>query len=185
MKIIITANWLGKKFVYKHDDKFDGIIKYLQSESNGNIKNMIEITSSTLHSQSFSQYNVCLFDDKDNNKYFHTTDKQNSWICFDFKDHKIIPLNYIIKSSSYGQNHNNPKTWVIEGSNDKTNWEQLDEQKDCPYLNGQYLVHTFDISKRIEKPFRYIQMKQTGGNWQGNSVYYFTLGSIEFYGQLI
>lgn len=175
----------GNVFYCKHDDGFDGIIRHLQKESNGNIKSVIDITSSPLHfnSESYTPYNVCLFEDKDKDNYFHTTDEQNSWILFDFKEHKIIPSNYIIKSSSYGQNMNNPKTWKLEGSNDKSSWEPLDEQRDCPYFNGPYLVHTFDIKKGVTTPFRYIRMTQTGPNWYG--YHYFTLDSIEFYGSLI
>lgn len=175
----------GTVFYCKHDEAFDGIIRHLQKESNGNIKSVIDITSSSLHGSSWSPYNVCLFEDKDKDKYFHTKDEQNSWILFDFKERKIIPSNYIIKSSPYGQNGNNPKTWKLEGSNDKSSWEPLDEQRDCPYFNGQYLVHTFDIKKRVTTPFRYIRMTQTGPNWQDNRYHYFTLGSIEFYGSLI
>ena len=176
---------IGTKFECKHDDQFDGIINFLSKESNADIKNVLDITCSSIYgdSQSYSPYNVCLFDNKD--KYFHTKDEPNSWICFDFKDHRIMLSNYIIKSSLYGKNSHNPKTWILEGSNDKTNWETLDEQKECPYFNGPYLVHTFDIQKQIEKYFKYIRMKQTGANWYNNKYHYFTLGSIEFYGSLI
>ena len=174
----------GKAFVCNHDDAFDGIINYLIKKSNNNIKDLIDITASSMidNSKTYSPYNVCLFDD--NEKYFESEDQSNSWICFDFKDHKIIPSSYIIKSSK-NQNNNYPKTWILEGSNDKTNWKVLDEQKDCSHLNGQYLVHTFDIQAKVTLPFRYIRMKQTGPNWQENKYHYFVLGSMEFYGNLI
>lgn len=36
---------------------------------------------------------------------------------------------------------------VIEGSNDNKEFEALDEQRNCPFLNGKSLVHTFNVQK--------------------------------------
>lgn len=173
----------GKSFLYKNND-FDGIINYLRKKSNGNIQNMINITASSVHRSSFSQYNVCLFEERD--KYFQTTNELNAWICFDFKENRIIPTSYTIKSSNHNQNGHQPRSWVIEASNDNFLWEVLDEVVNCSYLNGQYLVHTFHMKNRISKEFRFIRMRQTTHNCHGSDNYYiFTLGSIEFYGRLI
>ena len=169
----------GLKFECLHNNQFDGIINFLRKKSNDNIKSMINITASSIIGDNYSPYNACLF--KDN--YFESNNENNSWICFDFKEHKIIPSNYIIKSCGSGQ-PNKPKTWILEGSNDQTNWQILDEQNNCPHLKGSYAVHTFDIQKENIGPFKYIRIKQTGNNWQGN-YYYFTMNSIEFYGYFI
>lgn len=70
------------------------------------------ITSSVLHSQLYSPYNVCLYGNE-SNKYFYTDNLQNSWICFDFKDHRIIPTSYIIKSGWHLQNGHHPRMWIV------------------------------------------------------------------------
>lgn len=57
----------------------------------------------------------------------------------------MIKLRY----SFNGQNRNNPKTCNLEGFNDKSFRDLLlDEQRDYPNINSQYLVHTFDIKKK-------------------------------------
>lgn len=90
---------------------------------------------------------------------------------------------YIIKSYPNGASTNHPKSWVIEGSNDDKQWEVVDEEKDCPYLNGHMFVHSFKLNQKISKPFRYIRMRITDQNWAGYNVLRFN--SIEFYGKLI
>ena len=54
---------------------------------------------------------------------------------FDFKDHKIIPTDYTLKSNSSSANVQKPKSWVIEGSNDNNSWEVIDEQVNYNYYN--------------------------------------------------
>lgn len=84
-----------KEIKCNHDDKFDGIINYLIKESNNNIKNMISITSSSIYDddQRFTPYNTCLYEEKDKNVRYVSKSESNQWVCFDFKDHKIIPTN--------------------------------------------------------------------------------------------
>lgn len=173
-----------KTFLMKNNsNEFDGIINHLRHESNGNIQNLIDIKASSLYSSRFSPYNACLFEDQ--NKYFHSNNEQNSWICFDFKQHRIIPTSYIIKSIPYSKNSNHPKSWVIEASNDNLNWETLDEVNDCTYLNGECLIHTFNINRQISNDFRFVRIRQISNNCYARAKqYFFTLGSIEFYGTL-
>mgnify|MGYP001087271975 CR=1 FL=1 len=166
----------GQLFTSNNDDKFDGIINYLKNESNYNIG----ITSSTTHS-SLIPSNVIEYEDR--NKWFHSKDQPNNWICFDFNEKRIIPSNYKIRSSIYDVNQHNPRSWNIEGSNDNANWEILSEEKDSQYLNGKHLVHLFTINNKITKEYRYIRMRLTGKNWMDYD--YFMLDSFELYGNLI
>lgn len=71
----------------------------------------------------------------------------------------------------------------MEGSNDKNKWETIDEQKDCPHLNGENLVHTFPIEKSKQKSFKYLRFHQAGPTWRND--YCFDINCIEFYGELI
>lgn len=91
-------------------------------KSKGNINEVLSITSLTVSNDRIPQY-ITLFND--NNKYFYSLNEYNQWICFDFKEYKIIPTNYTIKSD---YSTCNLKSWFIEGSNDNMNWEILDEQ---------------------------------------------------------
>ena len=175
---------LGKLFEKSDQSEFNGILNYLMSQSNGQIEKEINITSSSVlcNNDNYQPRNVVLFGDK--NKYFYSENYTNSWLCFDFKEHRIIPTDYTIRSYPNGPNNNHPKNWVIECRNDDSEWEIVDEQRNCPHLNGSYLVHTFKINNQNCKKFRYIRMRNIGNNWNGNNNH-LRVESFEIYGKLI
>lgn len=157
-------------------NKFNGILNYLQN--NFNIKDELDITSSSHYSG--DPFNLLKFDDANNS--YSTDNFQNSWICFEFINHEIVPSHYVIRS--YDQDINDHlKSWVLEGSNDKINWTKIDEQKDNPSLNGARRVQVFAVSNNQDKPFKYIRILQTGKTWAKRN--YLLINSIEFYGKLI
>ena len=53
-------------------------------------------------------------------------------------------MNYTIKTS--GSNSIRPRYWVIEVSNDNINWEIVDKQDDCEYMNNYNRMKTFSIN---------------------------------------
>ena len=174
-----------KTFLYSRENEFKGIINYLKMQSNGEVNKVINITASSVSKSSstvsnFDPSNVILYEDS--KKIFMSENVPNSWICFDFKNNKIIPTEYSIKSSSTASNSSKPKSWVIEGSNDNNNWEMIDEQSNCPYLNGANWVHTFTMKNQNSKEFRFIRMRLTGLNWKSYDT--LVVNQIEFYGKL-
>lgn len=169
---------------FQSDKEFNGIINYLSTQSRGNIFQKINISSSSTanENESFSPINSILYEDE--TRYFLSGSHKNSWLCFDFKKHRIIPTNYTIRSFHALPNEGaHPKSWVIEGSNDNHDWTILDKQKDCPLLNGMNLVHTFSIKNPEEKDFRFIRIRQTMCNWVFSDC--LCIDSIEFYGYLL
>ena len=169
-----------KTFSYSEGNPFKGIINHLINKTSSNINEALNITASY---NFYDMKNVVTYDD-DIMKFFHSRNDPNSWICFDFKDHKIIPTNYSIKTDSRNQDElYHLKSWVIEGSNDSNNWEIIDEQNNCSYLNGRFNVHTFYINNKERKEFRYIRLKQTGKNWHGDD--HLIFNSFEIFGDLV
>ncbi|KAK8888273.1 hypothetical protein M9Y10_039339 [Tritrichomonas musculus] len=167
----------GQKFAYSKGNEFKGILNYLRNKSNDQIEKEICITASSTSSDDLPQ-NVVIFEN--DQKYFYSRNFENSWLCFDFKDHKVIPTNYTIKSLN--SNHN-LKTWVIEGSNDNSEWEKIDEQNEFPGLKEYFQVCTFNISNSESKSFRYIRLLQTGKSCCDQN--YLVMTSFELYGTLI
>lgn len=165
------------EFPYESNKEFNGILNYLRSKSNGKIESEVNITAST-YQNSHEPWYVVLYEDQ--SKQFFTNNTPNSWICFDFKDHKVIPTNYTCKAHDTGLNGDHPKSWVIEGSNDNKEWTVIDEQKDSDFLNGSYLVHTFNIENKDEKKFQYIKMRLIGPNC--NNCHEIKLNAFELYG---
>lgn len=175
----LKVNNQEKTFPAQGDETFNGIIKYLNDKTNGNIINEIDITSSSI-SLGNEPIKATLFDDL--KSYFHTNGEENSYICFDFKDKRIVPTHYQLRSGPWYKNAHNPKNWVIEVSNDNQNWEIIDEQKECEIINGKSIAHLFQISNSNSNEFRYIKMRQNGKNCAEG--FYFNISSFELYGKL-
>ena len=55
----------------------------------------------------------------------YSKDQPNNWLCFDFKEHRIIPTDYTIKSYHVEKNYRSPKSWAIEVSNDNSSCKLL------------------------------------------------------------
>ena len=110
----------------------------------------------------------------------------NAWICFDFKDMSVCPIKYALKSRhDFGRGSDHLKSWVVEGSNDKSRWTVLDERVDSEALNGAGYESVFKMNMKIDKTkyYRYLRVKATGPMVSGyNNM---TVASIEFYGSLI
>ncbi|KAK8842111.1 hypothetical protein M9Y10_026338 [Tritrichomonas musculus] len=170
-------------------NKLEGIFNYFRKHSD--IDEEVNVTYSSRVAGNTS----LLLQIENANNDFYTESQPNSWICFEFKKHRISPTNYSIRSVNSWTGDHHPKTWVIEGSNDEKNWIKLDEQNNSPFLNGANHVHTFTIQNQEnneidvddvdqnEKEFKYLRMRLTGPNWYNFD--HLDICSIEFYGRLI
>ena len=171
----------GQEISYSYKE-FEGIINFLKK--NSNIKDEINITySSDNNSGKNDIFN--LVDYEHPSKHFCTKNEHNSWICFEFKNHRIIPTNYTIRSNIYAQGHHHLKSWVIEGSMDSVNWENLSEEKNTTVLDGKSIVRTFSISNEMRKEIKFIRIRQTGQNSNSNTYYHLFFSAFEIYGQII
>ena len=163
---------------------FNGIINYLQNNSDLGIFHEIKITSSSLYNNDnqYAPSNTIHYQDQ--NIEFCTSSLDNSWLCFEFCNYKIKPTHYTIRSANYQVNREHPKSWVIEGSNDNKEWIILDEQKDCFSLNGKSVTHTFSITNSTDSKFTFLRMRLIGPNWCKNTKH-LNINCIEFYGSLV
>lgn len=170
----------GKTFS-SENGPFSGIFNYLRSQ--GDIDDLIEVTASSILNSgiNYQPITVCL--KENSNAYFITYNSQGSWIEIDFKNHKVIPSDYTLRSSDSRANWNHPKSWVFEVSNDENDWSIIDEVNDCPYLNGFRQVHTFKIKNEQIEAFRYVRIRLTAENWHNCD--YLSFETIELFGTLI
>ena len=107
------------------NNEFDGILNYLQN--NGNIRDEVGITYSSIHDG--DPFNLLQYDNKEN--YFQTQNRPNSWICFEFKKHEVIPSGYIIRSFCV-EKLDHLRTWNLR---DRTTWSR-----------GRHLIHKQTMS---------------------------------------
>lgn len=154
----------------------NGIVSYLQKSSKDSEEVVIKYSSIG----GGDPNNLLKINEK--SKGFYTANKQNSWICFEFKNHEICPKGYTIISQHHGKNRSHPRFWNIEGSNDYVNWKVIDS-KDCPDLNGSFIAKTFTISNPENEKFKYLRIRQTGIAWDHSN--YLHVTAMEFYGKLV
>ena len=176
-----VKNDTGVIFEYTEDKLYKGIFNYIQTQTGGKIEDEVNFTCSSLSNSSYHPLYVAIF----GNQYetFRAKDEQGGWICFDFKDHRVVPTHYTIRSRNWGKNINHPKSWVIEGSVDNEVWETVDEENNCSFLNGNSLVHTFAMNHPKTKKLKCIRMRSIGPDWAGQNE--LAIESFEIYGRFI
>lgn len=176
-------NLLFTPVAYQEKKKSEGIINYLKM--NGNIDDEIKITSSPPYindDERDSPKNVIQYN---SDLCFRSEDVADAFICFEFINKSIILRNYTLRSSSeYGIS---PRSWVIEGKNDGMEWEIIDEQRDCDFLNHFNRSHTFTVNNEENGIFKYIRIRQTDTNWFQNGIpnHILLICSLEFHGYLV
>ena len=164
--------------LYKNE-KFNGIINYLTNQTSGNIHDngTIQLTSNSTRS-GYMPRNLLNFNDS---SYYWANQDNDVWVCFDFKTKKIKLTHYSIKSNSDPPNNRHLRSWKVEISNDGESWRAIDEQKDCPTLNGSNFSGTFSVAPNDFS--RYVRLYQTNYTWKTQG-YHVRISSIEFYGYL-
>ena len=171
-----------RKCAFDSSQPLDGILAYLTLEFGGNVHNkgIVDVAASSVYYNS-TRYRpenaadpVC---------QYISNDEKDSWICYDFKDRRVVPTSYSVRSCGAGPAGPHLKSWVIEVSNDGSSWTEIDRRDNDKDLNDESATANFKISKVLKRSFRFFRLKQTGKNHAGN--YVATLTSLEMFGTLI
>ena len=129
---------------------------------NVNDKCVVNVTSSSI-------WDGCMYPkyavDLHKPNVFATQSDEKSWLKYDFITNKIRPTCYSIRSRGECL-HNNPTSWVIEGSNtdDDNDWKLLDSRNEVKSLLGKNCEDTFDITTHLEpfESFRFLRIRSQG-----------------------
>ena len=163
-----------KVFDYNSGHEFEGIFNYLNKECGGNshLKGIINIKSNS------DACNHC-YDLIDNqfNDYFYPSGSPNSFVEFDFKKYRVSINKYSLKSNK--NTSNKLINWEIVGSNNKQNWDPIDERHISEW-SGDYNVSTY--STQNEEFYEFVQIRLKGVD--SSNKYYLLLSSIEFFGRI-
>ena len=155
-----------KQFLYSEAKKLDGIIAYLTRECGGNVhdKGIVDVSASTVPSyvKAHPKNVVDLLTDN----CYYSADKENSWICYDFKDRRVIPTSYSVRSGPGRQDDWHLKNWTVEVSNTGTegSWTEIDDRFCDETLNGRFRLGNFKIPKVGSEAFRFFRLRQSGIN---------------------
>ena len=157
-------------------DPLNGIIAQLTRECGGNVhdKGLVEVTSSSCVPGTAAANVVEL----ETNSCLRTEASGPRWICYDFKERRVAPTSYSIRSE--GGAH--PRSWVFEVSNDSSNWEVVDRRLTDKRLKDGHLPHNFVISTRKSGSFRFVRFRQYGKNSFDQDFLYLT--ALEIFGTL-
>jgi hypothetical protein len=147
----------------------DGIIAHLTRECGGNVhdRNVVEVTSGSFekethganpHSGAFNNNPTYAAKNAANLKtdsYFRSAHRdkkediphmRNSWICYDFKERRIVPTHYTIRTNFYGPFAEHLKSWLIETSTDGKIWREAARKRGNNQLNGSRFTATFPVA---------------------------------------
>lgn len=155
-------------------NNWTGIFDYFRRESN--IDEEVRITASSIGMGNLKH----VIQPNNNTAIFSTTNEADSWICFEFLNHKINVQKYTIRSNPNRIGFNHLRNWQIEGSNNNAFWTVIDNVRYNKALNGPNFVNTFSVSNENNQTFKYIRILQPGSNWSNNHT--LSLNCIEFYG---
>ena len=186
-----AGRFLETAISFDSSKPLDGIIAHLTRAYGGNVhdKEVVTVTASGVYNNA-ACYHPKHAASLETDSIFYSTNTQNSWICYDFKNRSIIPTEYTIRSHPNGgrglAGWNNLRSWVIEGSNDDTTWVVLDSRENNSELDGQNAMCTFAIApERVAESYRYVRLRQTGAtSCTMGSYFTIVIASLEFFGRL-
>jgi hypothetical protein len=159
----------------------NGILRFLETKCGGNPhdKALIVVSASgCLDSSRFDAKNAA---NVDANTAFVSLNQPNQWICYDFKDKRITLSHYSIRSRFDGfRGSNNPKDWVVEGSETGDDWIELDRQTNNEDLNSRNVAKAWEL--KSGPPLRYVRLRQIGR--AHSRKHYLAISSFELFGSL-
>jgi hypothetical protein len=181
----------GAKF-----DVPDGIIAHLTRECGGNVhdRGVVVVTSSKpftdgnpLSEGEFAAKNVADLaagsafcsawrDDEEN-----IGCTRNNWICYDFKQRRIMPTHYAIRSWNGAPGAAHPKGWIVETSEDGVAWKEVDRREDNAELNGKEITQTFTVPG--SGGGRFIRLVNIGKNHEGDDC--LSISAWEIFGSIV
>lgn len=162
------------------DDMFNGILCHLTRQYGGNVvySGVVGVRGSSVLNDCCEPINALVMD-----SCFVSDGDVNPWLCLDFKARKVVVSHYSIVSDRL-------KSWVLEGSHDGSDWDELDRRDDNDDLNGTSAANngrwvtkngTFTVYRRCE--FRFIRLRQIGQSHNGSNR--LVLYIIELFGWLL
>jgi hypothetical protein len=159
---------------------FDGVFAHLwrQCGQNPHIAGLIEISvNDDYPKRPFKCYDIL----SEGKWWASNVSSVEHYVKIDLKDMRLIPSGYSVKA------HRTPwdgscfvRSWRFEGSNDDSNWEVLDNQRNSDALMGNDKEASFVISSTTT--FRFLRFIMSGLNSSGYP--FLALQRLEIFGIL-
>jgi hypothetical protein len=180
----------------------DGLIAHLTRECGGNVHDckVVDVTCGSFeketlganpHSGAYENRPTCVAknaaDLETDSRFLSAYRKReediphtrNNWVCYDFKERRIAPTHYTIRTYSVGPGH--LKSWLIEISLDGKSWREVAREENNEQLKGKWFTATFAVSGAGE--CRFIRLVNIGRNhFRDDSL---LISAWEIFGSLI
>jgi hypothetical protein len=115
------------------------------------------------------------------NKPEHIPHTPNNWLCYDFKERRIVPTHYTIRTNDDSPGGCHLKSWLVETSVDGESWRAVAHEEDTEQLNGEYFTGTFAVAGAGECGF--IRLVNIGRNHCGDDR--ILISAWEIFGSLV
>jgi hypothetical protein len=102
-------------------------------------------------------------------------------LCYNFKERRIVPTHYTIRTHSDSPGGSHLKSWLVETSADGENWRVVAREEDNKQLNGHIFAGTFAVAGG--RVCRFIRLVQISRNHLGNDQ--LRISAWEIFGSLI
>jgi hypothetical protein len=112
----------------------------------------------------------------------HIPHTRNNWICYDFRDRRIVPTHYTIRRHGHYLCGAHLKSWLVETSADGQSWREVAHEEDNEELNNYLCSGTFPVVGGGE--CRFIRLVNIGRNHSGwNDILW--ISAWEIFGNLV
>jgi hypothetical protein len=106
---------------------------------------------------------------------------RNNWICYNFKEGKVAPTHYTVRTNHCNPGQPHLKSWLVETWADGENWREVAREEDNEQLNGKFFTGTFAVVDGRE--CRFIRLVNIGRNHRGDDM--LAISAWEIFGSLV
>jgi hypothetical protein len=159
----------------------DGIIAHLVRECDGNVhyRHVVEVTCGSLEKETLGDHRYSgaknvgdwetdsLLIPVSRRRDEYTRHTKNNWLCYDFKERRIVPTHYAIRTNDGRPGHSHLKSWLVDTSADGQSWREV-AREDSDQLSGRRFRGTFAVAGGGE--CRIIRLVNIGRNHYGNDI---------------
>jgi hypothetical protein len=167
----------------------DGIIAHLTRQCGGNVHDhhVVDITSGSFeretvganpHSGAYNNDPDCaarnaadlevvtIFGSAYRRKEEDIAHTRNNWLCYDFKERRIVPTHFTVRTHSDGPGYSHMRSWLVETSADGASWREVAREENNNQLNGKRFAGTFAVTGGGE--CRFIRLVNIGRTHREN-----------------
>jgi hypothetical protein len=85
-------------------------------------------------------------------------------VCYDFKERRIVPTRYTIRTNWNGPGYQHLKSWLVETWTDGKSWREVARDENNEQLNGMWFTGTFAAAGGEECRFiQLVNVKEAAG----------------------